>query len=166
MRQFVEGNPAGPFAGVRRSIVRDAAIAALANWNFARSVITDVSVNVGVDKVLRGTAVSAQRRRKLFPVARAICLEECAGFIQACIKRSPTQRVPFRILLQDDGAVTRYSHVERLGVRCRVAKALANLDLFVANFGIAPAIRRQVTSRVVLIKLFDVDVLNVRRRDS
>ena len=42
--------------------------------------------------------------------------------------------------------MTRYRNVEWLRVRCRVAKALANFDLFVANFGIAPSIRRQVTS--------------------
>src|SRR5712664_4028007 len=67
MRQFVEGNPAGPFARVRRSIIRDAAITAPANWTFASSVITDVSVNVGIYKVLRGTAVDAQRGSKVCP---------------------------------------------------------------------------------------------------
>src|SRR5216684_267407 len=161
MRQFVEGNPAGPFACVRRSLVRDAAIAAPANWNFSRSVITNMSVNVGIHKVLRGTAVGAQRGSKVFPVARPIYLEECAGFIQACIQRRPTQRVPFGILLEDDWAMTRYTHVEGLGVRGGVAKALADLDLFVPNLNIAPTTWRQVTSRVVLVKLFDVDVLNV-----
>ena len=76
MRQFLERNETGPFTTISRTIVGHAAVAALANGNAPRAVITNVTVHVGIDKILRWPAVMTKRFREFLPVARAIRFEQ------------------------------------------------------------------------------------------
>src|SRR5690348_6611583 len=73
---FRERYEPDPIAFVRRGVVRQAAVAALANRNAARTVTTDMARRVGVREVLRWTTVTAQRRGELIPVARAVQSEK------------------------------------------------------------------------------------------
>src|SRR2546426_8352468 len=52
-------------------------------------------------------------------------------------------------------------YIERLRFRGRVDETLANLYLFMAHLGFAPARRRQVVVRMILVKLFKVNILHI-----
>ena len=58
--------------------------------------------------------------------------------------------------------MARHGNVKGLRVGRRISRTLAHLDLLVTNHCIAPSRRRQIAIRIVLVKLFDVNVLHVR----
>src|SRR5437867_10132826 len=89
VRQFIERYVAGPFAIVRRAVIRKAAVAGLANWNASSTVISNVTINISVDKILSWAAVAAQSCRKLIPVSRAIQFTERQQFDTISITLSP-----------------------------------------------------------------------------
>src|SRR5437016_1980380 len=76
VRLFVERNETGPFATISRTIVGHATVAALANRNEAGAVITNVTVHIGIDQILRWPAVMTKRFREFLPVARTIRVEQ------------------------------------------------------------------------------------------
>ena len=76
MRQFVESYEACPIAIISRSVVRQAAVAGLANGNPAGAVVANVPVAVCIDEILRRAIVMTQRFSEFVPVARAICFEQ------------------------------------------------------------------------------------------
>src|SRR5437868_14757746 len=71
-RQLGNGNVAGPFARVSRTVVRHAAVAGFSDRHYAGRVITDVASNVRIDDVLRWGGERFERGVELLPVARAI----------------------------------------------------------------------------------------------
>src|SRR5690349_8932096 len=71
-RQLRHGNVAGPLARVSRSVVRNTAVTRLPDRHHASRVITNVTVDIRVDDVLRGRGKRFERRVELLPVVRAI----------------------------------------------------------------------------------------------
>src|SRR5215471_10325742 len=76
MGQLVERNISSPFAFISRSIIRNTTVAALADRNFPRAVITDMTLDIRVDKILCRTGVVAQRFSEFFPVVSPVGIEE------------------------------------------------------------------------------------------
>src|SRR5260370_14676210 len=127
MRQLVKRNVARPFAVVSRAVVGNTPVATLADGNPARAIVTDVSVNVGVNKVLSWSDVLTKCRGKLFPVACSIHPRE-AGHLDRCgIECSPAQRISDCVLFENDGAVARYGYIMVLDFGYRTDERLANL---------------------------------------
>src|ERR1044072_2452009 len=91
--QFVDLDEAHPFAGVGRAVIRHAAIAGLSDRHHARRVITDMSVGVGIDDVLRGRSEYFEPGGKLFPVSGAVDEVNGVGRVQRWIECSPAERV-------------------------------------------------------------------------
>ena len=71
-RQLGNGNVAGPFARVGRTVVWHAAIARLSDRHYTRRVITDVAVDVGIDDVLSRRSERFECGVELLPVTCAI----------------------------------------------------------------------------------------------
>src|SRR5207249_3064323 len=65
-------------------------------------------------------------------------------------------------VFEDDRTVPRYIYVQSNSVSSRVGETLAHFDLFMTNLNVAPAGRRQITFRILRIKLLLVNILNVR----
>ena len=89
VRQFIERYVAGPFAIVRRAVIRNTAVAGLANWNAASAVISNVAIDISIDKILRWAAVAAQSCGELAPIFRAINFKERHGLDTSWIQGSP-----------------------------------------------------------------------------
>src|SRR5215204_4096297 len=91
MRQFFERNVAEPFTIVRRAVVRQATISRSSDGNLACAVIADMSVDVGVSKILRWTTVTAQGNNKVVPIARAVNGEKRVEIDDLRVESGPAQ---------------------------------------------------------------------------
>src|ERR1044072_212780 len=150
-----------PLALVLRAVVRDAAVAARTDGDEPRAVVADVTVNVGVDEVLRGAAVLFERLLKLIPVARAVQFVEGRELCGRGRESRPAQGVSVRAFAQHDGAVARDRHLVRDDFGISAQQRLADFYLFAAYLCVAPARGRLVAARVLRVELLTVDVLHV-----
>ena len=87
--KLVEGNVAGPLVGVVCAADGQAAVSGGANWNFARGVIADVAIHVGVHHVLSRRIELRKCVLEIIPVLRSVHVEE--RHVKAVVKR-PAQR--------------------------------------------------------------------------
>src|SRR5437867_12319190 len=101
-------------------------------------------IDVRVDHVLGRSSVALQGLDEFFPVTRAVLGVEAITLVDFRIERSPTQRIAPALLLQNDWALSRDSHVKCYGVCRGIGKAFAHLDLFVPDVRSLPALRSLV----------------------
>src|SRR5437763_7591287 len=103
-----------PLAIIGRTIIRNAAVATLANRNPARTVITDVAIDIRVNKILSRAAVVAHSFGEFFPITRAVGVEYPRRLKRCRIKRGPTQRIPHSVFLKNDWSMAGHGHVQGL----------------------------------------------------
>src|SRR5260370_37664402 len=65
------------------------------------------------------------------------------------------------MLFKNDRSVRSHRYIKRDRVSLRTRESLANLDLFMTHFRVAPTLRGLVAKRIRRIELFDVEILNV-----
>ena len=106
LRQLLKGKIARPLVIVGVSGNGHFAVALLSNRHARRHHVADVSLNVGINRVLCGSPNALHRLAKLFPVARfakpVVAVDQRAGF-RGC----PAHRVSLISLATHDGAVAR-----------------------------------------------------------
>src|ERR1051325_1511137 len=120
-----------------------------------------MTVNVGVDDVLRRRGKRLERGVELFPIAHAI--DDVGGGVSVLrrIESGPVQRVTFAVALEDDWTMSRHGYVLRDGVKLRAADPFSHLDLFVADDCILPHRWCLILLRIVGIEFLDIKILNV-----